>query len=116
MLFVTKDGKVVTPASDTILPSITRRSLMQVAAEYLGLEVECRLIPLAELSSFAECGLCGTAAVISPVGSINDHGKEIVFDYDGEPMGKTIRRLYDTLRGMQMGEIEAPKGWILPIA
>ena len=116
IIFITKDGKLVTPKSDTILPSITRRSLTYLAKEYLGMEVEERRVALSELEDFAECGLCGTAAVISPVGSINDHGKEVVFDYNGEPMGKTIRRLYDTLRGMQMGEIEAPEGWILPIA
>ena len=67
-LFITKDGKVVTPKSDSILPSITRRSLMYVAKEYLGLEVEEREVFLDELKDFSECGLCGTAAVISPVG------------------------------------------------
>ena len=76
-LFVTKDGKVVTPKSSSILPSITRRSLVQVAKEYLGLEAEEREVYLEELPDFAECGLCGTAAVISPVGKIVDHGKEI---------------------------------------
>ena len=67
-LFVTKDGKIVTPKSSTILPSITRRSLMYVAKEYLGMEVEERPVALSELKDMAECGLCGTAAVISPVG------------------------------------------------
>lgn len=76
-LFVTKDGKVVTPKSNSILPSITRRSLVYVAKEYLGLEVEEREVYLDELKDFAECGLCGTAAVISPVGKVVDHGKEI---------------------------------------
>ena len=76
-LFVTKDGKVVTPKSSTILPSITRRSLVYVAKEYLGLEVEERPVYFDEVKDFAECGLCGTAAVISPVGKIVDHGKEI---------------------------------------
>ena len=78
-IFVTRDGKVVTPKSNTILPSITRRSLIQVAKEYLGLEAEEREITLEEVKDMAECGLCGTAAVISPVGKINDHGKEICF-------------------------------------
>ena len=77
VIFVTKDGKLVTPKSDTILPSITRRSLLQVAKDYLGMEVEERPVALAEIGEFAECGLCGTAAVISPVGTIVDHGKEI---------------------------------------
>ena len=73
-LFVTKDNKVVTPKSSSILPSITRRSLVIVAKEYLGLEAEEREITIDEVKDFAECGLCGTAAVISPVGKIVDHG------------------------------------------
>ena len=102
------DGKLVTPKSGTILPSITRRSLIQVAKDYLGMEVEERPVELAEIGEFAECGLCGTAAVISPVGTIVDHGKEI--HYVG--MGPTIQKLYDTLTGIQMGRLEAPEGWI----
>ena len=108
----TKDGKVVTPKSDSILPSITRRSLIYVAKEYLGLEAEEREIYFDEVKDFAECGLCGTAAVISPVGKINDHGKEICFPSGMEKMGPVIQKLYDTLTGIQMGRIEAPKGWI----
>ena len=111
-IFVTKDNKVVTPHSDTILPSITRRSLLYVAEHYLGLEVEERDVYLDEVKEFAECGLCGTAAVISPVGKIVDHGKEICFPSGMEKMGPTIQKLYDTLTGIQMGQIEAPKGWI----
>ncbi len=111
-LFVTKDGKVVTPKSDSILPSITRRSLMIVAKEYLGLEVEERPVPFAEVAEFAECGLCGTAAVISPVGKIVDHGKEICLPSGMDEMGPITKKLYDTLTGIQMGRIEAPKGWI----
>ena len=111
-LFVTKDGKVITPKSNSILPSITRRSLMIVAKEYLGLETEEREITLEEVKDFAECGLCGTAAVISPVGKIVDHGKEICFPSGMEEMGPVTKKLYDTLTGIQMGRIEAPKGWI----
>ena len=111
-LFVTKDNKVVTPKSNSILPSITRRSLLVVAKEYLGLEVEEREVYFDEVKDFAECGLCGTAAVISPVGKINDHGKEICFPSGMDEMGPTIKKLYDTLTGIQMGRIEAPKGWI----
>ena len=114
-LFVTKDGKVVTPKSDTILPSITRRSLMHVAKEYLGYEVEEREVYLDEVKDFAECGLCGTAAVISPVGKIVDHGKEICFPSGMEDMGPVTKKLYDTLTGIQMGRIEATKGWICEI-
>ena len=115
-IFITKDGKFVTPKSNSILPSITRRSLMVVAKEYLGLEVEEREVLFDEVKDFAECGLCGTAAVISPVGKINDHGKEICFPSGMEKMGSTIQKLYDTLTGIQMGKIEAPKGWIYTIA
>ncbi|MBR6381102.1 MAG: branched-chain amino acid aminotransferase [Lachnospiraceae bacterium] len=111
-LFVTKDGKVVTPKSGSILPSITRRSLIYVAKEYLGLETEEREITLEEVKDFAECGLCGTAAVISPVGKIVDHGKEICFPSGMTEMGEITRKLYDTLTGIQMGRIEAPEGWI----
>lgn len=112
ILFVTKDNKVLTPKSDSILPSITRRSLMYVAKEYLGLEVEEREIELAEISDFAECGLCGTAAVISPVGKIVDHGKEICFPAGMQEMGPVTKKLYDTLTGIQMGKLPAPEGWI----
>ena len=111
-IFVTKDNKVVTPKSSSILPSITRRSLMYVAKEYLGLEAEEREIHLDEVKDFAECGLCGTAAVISPVGKIVDHGKEICFPSGMEQMGPKTKELYDTLTGIQMGRIEAPEGWI----
>lgn len=111
-LFVTKDGTVVTPKSDSILPSITRRSLMYVAKEILGLKTEEREVYFEEVKDFAECGLCGTAAVISPVGKINDHGKEICFPSGMTEMGPTIKKLYDTLTGIQMGRLEAPEGWI----
>ena len=111
-IFVTKDNKVVTPKSDSILPSITRRSLMYVAKEYLGLEAEEREVKFDEVKDFAECGLCGTAAVISPVGKIVDHGKEICFPSGMDEMGPITKKLYDTLTGIQMGRIEAPKGWI----
>ena len=114
-LFVTKDHKVVTPKSNSILPSITRRSLMQVAKDYLGLETEEREVYLEELGDFAECGLCGTAAVISPVGKIVDHGKEICFPAGMEKMGEITQKLYDTLTGIQMGRLEAPEGWICEI-
>lgn len=111
-LFVTKDGKVVTPKSNSILPSITRRSLMVVAKDILGLEVEEREVYFDEVKDFAECGLCGTAAVISPVGKIVDHGKEICFPSGMEEMGPVTKKLYETLTGIQMGRIEGPEGWI----
>ncbi len=111
-IFITKDGKLVTPKSETILPSITRRSLCYVAKEYLGMEVEEREVLIDEVKDFAECGLCGTAAVISPVGKIVDHGKEICFPSGMTEMGPITKKLYDTLTGIQMGRIEAPAGWI----
>ncbi|RHO04215.1 branched-chain amino acid aminotransferase [Clostridium sp. AF37-5AT] len=111
-IFVTKDGTVVTPKSDSILPSITRRSILYVAEHYLGLKTEERKVPFSEVKDFAECGLCGTAAVISPVGKIVDHGNEICFPSGMEKMGPVIQKLYDTLTGIQMGHIEAPEGWI----
>ena len=111
-IFITKDGTLVTPKSDSILPSITRRSLMVVAEKYLGMKVEHREVYFDEVKDFAECGLCGTAAVISPVGKINDHGKEICFPSGMDEMGPYIKKLYDALTGIQMGRIEAPEGWI----
>ncbi len=114
-LFVTKDGKVVTPKSGSILPSITRRSLMYVAEHYLGLEVEEREVFFDEVKDFAECGLCGTAAVISPVGKIVNKGEEICFPSGMEEMGPVTKKLYETLLGIQMGTIEAPEGWIVEV-
>ncbi len=114
-LFVTKDGTVVTPKSDSILPSITRRSLLHIAEHILGMKVEERPVPFAELPEFAECGLCGTAAVISPVGSVT-HGDQVIsFPSGMEHMGPVLQKLYDTLRGIQLGTVESPEGWIRKI-
>ena len=115
VIFITKDGGVVTPKSDSILPSITRRSLMTVARDYLGLSAEERVISKDELDTFVECGLCGTAAVISPVGKIVDHGREICFPAGMTEMGPITKKLYETLTGIQMGRLEAPEGWIVEI-
>lgn len=115
ILFVTKDGKLVTPKSNSILPSITRRSLVQVAKDYLGIEVEERKINKNELADFAECGLCGTAAVISPIGKIVDHRTEINVPSGMEEIGPVLKKLRETLTGIQMGEIKAPEGWIYEI-
>ena len=112
IIFVDADGNLVVPKSGSILPSITRRSLVYVAEKYLGLKVDEREVLLSEVPNFKECGLCGTAAVISPVGKIVDHGKEICFESGMEKMGPVIQKLYDTLTGIQMGRIEAPEGWI----
>ncbi|MBO6112522.1 MAG: branched-chain amino acid aminotransferase [Lachnospiraceae bacterium] len=117
ILFIDNDGNVVIPKSDSILPSITRRSLAIVAEKYLGLKVTQREVFLSEVfeGNFRECGLCGTAAVISPVGRINDHGKEFTFASGMDEMGQTTKKLYETLTGIQMGTVEAPEGWIFEI-
>lgn len=115
ILFVTKDGKLVTPKSNSILPSITRRSLIQVAKDYLNIEVEERQINKNELSDFVEVGLCGTAAVISPIGKIVDHEKEILVPSGMENIGPVLGKLRETLTGIQMGEIKAPEGWVVEI-
>lgn len=114
-IFITKDKTFVTPKSPTILPSITRRSLEYVAERYLSIPVEERPVPFSEVPTFAECGLCGTAAVISPVGKIVDHGREILFPSGMEHPGAILMKLRETLTGIQAGEIEAPKGWIFEI-
>ena len=112
IIFITKDNKVVTPKSSTILPSITRRSLMQVAKDYLNLDVEEREIYIDEVKDFKECALCGTAAVLSPVGKIVNYDEEILFPAGMEKMGEITQKLYDTLTGIQLGKIDAPAGWI----
>jgi len=114
-LFITKDGEVVTPKSDSILPSITRRSLVYVAEKYLGLKVTQRKVRLDEIKDFAECGLCGTAAVISPVGRVVNGDEVITFPAGMEDMGPITKKLYETLTGIQQGRIEAPEGWIKKI-
>ena len=110
-----QDNEVVTPKSNTILPSITRRSLMYVAEHYLGLKATEREIRVEELKDFKECALCGTAAVLSPVGKVVDHGKEIIFPSGMEKAGEITQKLYETLTGIQKGEIDSPKGWIFEI-
>ncbi len=114
-LFVTKDGKLVTPKSSTILPSITRRSLVYVAKEYLGLTVEERQVPFEEVKEFAEVGVCGTAAVISPVGEIDDHDEKIMVPSGMNEFGPVLGKLRETLTGIQNGDVEAPEGWIRKI-
>ena len=114
-IFITKDKKVVTPKSNSILPSITRRSLLYVAEHYLGLKTEERPVAFDEVKDFAEVGLCGTAAVISPVGRIC-RGETVINIPSGmEGMGEITKKLYDTLTGIQMGKLEAPEGWIRKI-
>ncbi|MBO4963951.1 MAG: branched-chain amino acid aminotransferase [Prevotella sp.] len=109
--FGIKDNTYVTPKSTSILPSITNKSLMQLA-EDMGLKVERRQIPEEELSTFEEAGACGTAAVISPISYIDDldTGVRYTFSEDGQP-GPISKRLYETLRGIQYGTVEDKHGW-----
>lgn len=115
ILFVDREGQLVVPKSDSILPSITRKSLIYVAKEMLHIPVVERQVRFAEVPDFVECGLCGTAAVISPVGKIVDHDREILFPSGMEKPGKITAKLYETLSGIQNGEIPAPEGWIRKI-
>ena len=85
---------------------------MVVAEKYLHMPVEHRPVKFSEVPDFAECGLCGTAAVISPIGKVVDHGKEICFPSGMEEMGPYTKTLRETLTGIQMGEIEGPEGWV----
>ena len=114
VLFVTKDGKLVVPQSftDSILPSITRRSLVQVA-EDLGMEVEQRPVRFDEIDQFVECGMCGTAAVISPVGQIDNGDTSVV--YGMEHVGPVMKNLRETLTGIQSGAVEDKHGWVFKI-
>ena len=109
--YAIKDGKYITPASESILPSITNESLMQLARD-MGIEVECRHIPVEEIATFDEAAACGTAAVCSPVGEIHDldTGEKFVIAKDGQP-GPVTRKLYDTLGAIRLGEIEDKHGW-----
>ncbi len=118
VLLVKEDGTLVVPqsATDSILPSITRRSLVQVA-EDLGMTVEQRPVKWAELvaGDFVECGLCGTAAVISPVGYVDNDDETAVFKNGCEEMGPVMTKLRETLTGIQSCEIEDKHGWVVKI-
>lgn len=111
---ITKDNKFITPSSPSILPSITKYSLIQVAEEYLGMEVEEGDVYIDKLDIFSEAGACGTAAVITPIGSITFKEEEHVF-YDKQEVGPVTKKLYETLTGIQFGETEAPAGWIVEV-
>ncbi|MFO8054942.1 MAG: aminotransferase class IV, partial [Bacteroidales bacterium] len=110
--FGIKDNTYITPKSNSILPSITNKSLMQLA-EDMGLKVERRPVPVEELETFEEAGACGTAAVISPIGKIFDRktGKEYHIAKDGKP-GKITKKLFDRLQGIQYGDAEDKHNWI----
>ncbi len=111
-IFVDENKTLVVPKSDSILPSITRRSIVYVAEHYLGLKVDERPVKFAEIKGFKECGLCGTAAVISPVGMIVNHDEVIKLPSGMDHAGEVIGELYSTLTGIQNGKVKAPEGWI----
>lgn len=111
---ITKDNKFITPKSPSILPSITKYSLLHVAKEYLGLETEERDVLIDNLDEFKEAGACGTAAVITPIGGIQHKGNLHVFHSETE-VGPVTKKLYETLCGIQFGDVEAPEGWIVEV-
>lgn len=111
---ITKDDKFVTPVSPSILPSITKYSLLHVAKEYLGLETEERDVLIDNLDEFKEAGACGTAAVITPIGGIDYNDKLHVF-YSETEVGPVTKQLYETLCGIQVGDVDAPEGWIYKV-
>ena len=116
-LFVKDDGTLVVPKShtDSILPSITRRSLVTVATEMLGMTVEERPVKFEEVKTFAEAGMCGTAAVISPVGEIDRGDEKIVLGSGMEHVGPVMAKLRETLTSIQEGELEGPEGWVFEV-
>ena len=111
---ITKNNEFITPKSESILPSITKYSLLHIAKEYLGMPIYERDVLIDNLDEFKEAGACGTAAVISPIGGIEYKGKLHVF-YSETEVGPISKKLYDTLLGIQFGDVEAPEGWIVEV-
>lgn len=111
---ITKDNEFVTPYSPSILPSITKYSLLYLAEHRLGLKAIEGDVPIDDLDRFAEAGACGTAAVISPIGGIQ-HGEDFHVFYSETEVGPVTRKLYDELTGIQFGDVEAPEGWIVKV-
>lgn len=111
---ITKDNKFVTPLSPSILPSITKYSLLEIARDYFNMEVIEGDVYIDKIDDFKEAGACGTAAVITPIGGIQFNDKLHVF-YDEKEVGPITKKLYDTLVGIQFGDVEAPKGWIYKV-
>ena len=111
---ITRDNKFITPLSPSILPSITKYSLLYLAKERLGMETIEGDVYINELDQFAEAGACGTAAVISPIGGIQYEDNFHIF-YSETDVGPITKRLYDELTGIQFGDVEAPEGWIVKV-
>ncbi|MCH4890898.1 branched-chain amino acid aminotransferase [Acidaminobacter sp. JC074] len=111
---ITKNNEFITPKSPSILPSITKYSLMHIAENYLKMNVIERDCEIAKIDEFIEAGACGTAAVITPIGGIDYKGNMTVFHSETE-VGPVTKKLYDTLCGIQSGDVEAPEGWIVKV-
>ncbi|WP_233119037.1 branched-chain amino acid aminotransferase [Aggregatibacter actinomycetemcomitans] len=111
---ITRDNKFITPLSPSILPSITKYSLLYLAKERLGMETIEGDVYINELGQFTEAGACGTAAVISPIGGIQ-YGDDFHVFYSETEVGPVTKRLYDELTGIQFGDVEAPEGWIVKV-
>ena len=111
---ITRDNKFITPLSPSILPSITKYSLLYLAKERLGMETIEGDVYINELDQFAEAGACGTAAVISPIGGIQ-YGNDFHVFYSETDVGPITKRLYEELTGIQFGDVEAPEGWIVKV-
>ncbi len=112
---ITPDNRFVTPDSPSILPGITKRSLTYLAENRLGMKVEERDISIEEIDRFSEAGACGTAAVVTPIGSITHNGKTTRFYGNGKEVGPITKKLYELLTGIQNGDIEPPEGWIVEV-
>ncbi len=112
---ITEDNKFITPKSPSILPSITKYSLLHIADKYLNMTVEERDVHIDKIEEFTEAGACGTAAVISPIGGIEHKGEMHKFYGEGKEVGPVTQKLYDTLTGIQKGDVEAPEGWIFKV-
>lgn len=111
---ITKNNEFVTPKSPSVLPSITKYSLMEIAEKYLNMPVYERKVPIDSLDEFKEAGACGTAAVITPIGGIEYKGELHVF-YSETEVGPITKELYRILCGIQFGDVEAPEGWIYKV-
>ena len=111
---ITKNNEFVTPKSPSVLPSITKYSLMEIAEKYLDMPVYERKVPINSLDEFKEAGACGTAAVITPIGGIEYKDKLHVF-YSETEVGPTTKELYRILCGIQFGDVEATEGWIFKV-
>ncbi|TYA51499.1 branched-chain amino acid aminotransferase [Aggregatibacter actinomycetemcomitans] len=111
---ITRDNEFITPLSPSILPSITKYSLLYLAKERLGMETIEGDVYINELGQFTEAGACGTAAVVSPIGGIQ-YGDDFHVFYSETEVGPVTKRLYDELTGIQFGDVEAPEGWIVKV-